>query len=206
MISGRYRSEDLCKHWSGSNKLGFCLANTCSEVIGDLNHILIVCPALQDVRDRFTKLWLERSSQSPALYQLIRMVLASPPSVQVQFILDPTCFNGMGMLVEIYGQPILDHVLYLTRTYAYYMHREKLKMLGRWPGDYGRRPVTSTKSQPISHTYANNPTINNTNTLFFPGSVVSSHADLASTTLDQNYLTSPECATGYPNSKAWTCG
>ena len=154
MISGRYRSEDLCKHWSSSNKLGHCLAPTCSGVTGDLEHMLVACPALQEVRARLTKLWLDRSTQSPALHQLIKMVLASPTLVQVQFILDPTVFDGIKMLIELYDFPIIEHVLYLTRTYAYYIHREKMIMLGRWPGNHGRRQrsILPPKSQPL-HAY-----------------------------------------------------
>ena len=52
MKSGRYRSEYLCRHWSISNKNGFCLADTCYEVLGDLVHVLVICPALQLVRAR----------------------------------------------------------------------------------------------------------------------------------------------------------
>ena len=144
MISGRYRSEDLCKHWSSSNKLGLCLAPTCSGVAGDLEHILVVCPALQEVRGRLTKLWLDRSTQSPALFQLLKMVLASPPQIQVQFILDPTVFDGIKMLMELHGLPIIEYVLYLTQTYAYYIHREKMIM----PGDHGRRQKTIMPAEP----------------------------------------------------------
>ena len=212
MISGRYRSEDLCKHWSTSNKLGYCLAYTCSGVPGDLEHILVVCPALKDVRHRLTKLWLERSTASPALHQLIRLVLSSPPSVQVQFILDPTLFDGINMLVEIYGLPILEHVLYLTRTYAYYIHREKLIMLGRWPGDHGRRqqPSSPDKSNPIrltacmhSITFGKTDNIcrfnNVTNTSLVPGSVATNPAHPTITTPQYSYLTSHCSASGYAN-------
>ena len=139
MISGRYRSEDLCKYWSSTNRLGYCLASTCEEVVGDLVHILVTCPALAPVRERLRKLWLDKSSQSPGLLQMLKMVLKSAPPVQVQFILDPTIFDGVKMLVELYGMPVLSHIMYLTRTYAYYMHREKLILHGRWPGDFGRK-------------------------------------------------------------------
>ena len=37
--------------------------------------------------------------------------------------------------------PVVSHILYLTRTNAYYMHREKLILLGRWPGDFGRKQI-----------------------------------------------------------------
>ena len=129
------------KHWSGTNRLGYCLASTCNEVVGDLDHILVACPALAHVRERLKKLWLDRSSESPGLLQMLKMVLKSPPPVQVQFILDPTVFDGVRMLVEIHGMPVLSHILYLTRTYAYYMHREKLILHGRWPGDFGRKQI-----------------------------------------------------------------
>ena len=138
MISGRYRSEDLCKHWTPSNRNGFCLADTCTEVRGDLTHILVECPALNDVRNRLKNLWYERSAQLPALHHLISMVLSSPPPIQVQFLLDSSLFLAVTLLWEIHGQPLLDHVYYLTRTYAYYTHRERMIMLGRWPGDPSR--------------------------------------------------------------------
>ena len=145
MISGRYRSEDLTKHWTPSNRQGYCLANTCVEVAGSLEHILVECPALQQARTRQITMWHDRSSPYPALHQMLGMVLASPAHVQVQFILDPSLFNGITMLWEIHGQVILDHVYYLTRTYAYYLHREKLKLHGRWPGDFGRRQTPKIK-------------------------------------------------------------
>ena len=141
MISGRYRSDDLCKYWSLSNKLGHCLAPTCqgAGVVGDLEHILVECPALHETRERLKQLWLDRSKQSPAFYQMINMVLSSPPSVQVQFILDPTVFDGTAMLAEIYGYPFLSHVHYLTKTYAYYLHHQRLIVLDKWHGDFGRK-------------------------------------------------------------------
>ena len=72
-------------------------------------------------------------------------MLVSPAHVQVQFILDPSLFDGITMLLEIHGQVILDHVYYLTRTYAYYIHREKLILHDRWPGDFGRRQTPKNK-------------------------------------------------------------
>ena len=162
------------------------------------------------MRTRQAKLWLDRSVQYPALHQMLKMVLTSPAPVQVQFILDPSLFDGITMLWEIHGQPILDHVYYLTRTYAYYLHRERLIMLGRWPGDHGRRqcPVSSASTLSLRlnmHTPTNNLIpidYNNTgpisNHFLVPGSSVAtaSPADYTSTSLQHNQLTSPVSATG----------
>ena len=122
-----------------------CLSTTCHEVAGDLEHLLIVCPALHNIRQRIFKLWLDRTASIPVLHNLVRLVLASSPTVQVKFILDPCTFPDILMLLEIYGQPLLEHVCYLTRTFAYYIHREKQISLGRWPGDPGRRRRSVTK-------------------------------------------------------------
>ena len=41
MISGRYRSEALFRHWAPKNKNGFCLLSpTCSETVETIQHIL----------------------------------------------------------------------------------------------------------------------------------------------------------------------
>ena len=52
MISGRYKSDYLCRHWTPSNRDGVCLADTCREVKGDLAHMLFECPVLQNHRAR----------------------------------------------------------------------------------------------------------------------------------------------------------
>ena len=44
MISGRYRTESLCRFWS-VNPEGFCLASTCYQDIGNLEHLLLYCQA-----------------------------------------------------------------------------------------------------------------------------------------------------------------
>ena len=46
MLSGRYRTELLARHWS-SNKNGFCLSPSCTaaQVQESLKHILLWCPS-----------------------------------------------------------------------------------------------------------------------------------------------------------------
>ena len=47
MTSGRYRSDYLARHWTPSNKHGFCIESTCIGVVGDLVHMLIICPSIK---------------------------------------------------------------------------------------------------------------------------------------------------------------
>ena len=54
MLSGRYRTEALCSHWS-KNKEGVCLlSDSCSNIVDDINHILTSCPALENTRKNLT--------------------------------------------------------------------------------------------------------------------------------------------------------
>ena len=61
MVSGRYRTDYLARHWT-SNKNGFCILNTCHEVVGDLKHMLILCPGLSQVRTRMRQMFLSRQA------------------------------------------------------------------------------------------------------------------------------------------------
>ena len=150
MISGRYRSDYLCRHWTPSNRRGFCLADTCQAVEGDVTHMLIICPALQPTRDRLVKFWRDRALPYNELAKIISEILSSPPQAQTQFILDPCLVPAILALCNQHGKELFDHVYYLTRTYAYYMHRAKMISLGRWPGDPGRKAKVTTllKKQP----------------------------------------------------------
>ena len=131
MISGRFRSEYLTRHWS-TNKQGFCLAETCVEVLGDLEHLLIHCPALSVVRARLWDMFFSNSVQFPALYSFLLCLEKSDPTTQIQFILDPSAFPDIAEMWDLFGQQVIDHIYYLTRTYAYYLFRQKQIFLGLW--------------------------------------------------------------------------
>ena len=132
MISGRYRTEMLCRFWS-TNRSGYCLSPTCHQVDGDLEHLLIGCPALEHIRSRLHSLWCLKTVDCPPLHNLILSVLGSDPVTQVMFILDSTSWPQIVNLVQVFGQEVLEIVLYLTRTWAFSIHKHKLKLLGRWP-------------------------------------------------------------------------
>ena len=57
MLSGRYRTELLARHWS-SNKNGFCLSPSCTaaQVQESLEHILLWCPSYEPMRQRIKSL------------------------------------------------------------------------------------------------------------------------------------------------------
>ena len=132
MISGRYRTDSLCRYWS-DNPQGYCLASTCNQTVGDLEHMLLQCPALQLVRNTITEMWLKRSTTVPDLQSLVLKVVASSAKKRMCFILDPTSMPDIVGLYQKHGMAVLDIVFYMTRTYAYGLHRKQLILRGKWP-------------------------------------------------------------------------
>ena len=132
MISGRYRTEKLCRFWSGNHQ-GHCLASTCHQIPGDLVHLLLHCPALAIARKNLQEMWLLKSAQYPPLHTFIIRVLEGTDKLKMLFILDPTAIPEVDHLIVLYGMPVLGTIFYMARTYAYGLHRKKLIILGRWP-------------------------------------------------------------------------
>ena len=134
MISGRYRTESICRFWT-ENRQGFCLAPTCHEkgVVGDLEHLLLHCPALQDTRKSLQQMWLRKSSVLSSLHDVVCQVLESSTLTMMKFILDPTSLPEIIRLWQTCGPEILAIVFYLTRTFVYALHRKKLILIGKWP-------------------------------------------------------------------------
>ena len=94
-----------------------------------LEHLLVVCPALETVRERLFSMWLERSVMFPTLHSIIRDVLASNEAAKVQFILEPLAFPQLANCYQLHGQRFIEQLSYLTRTFAFYIHREYQKIL-----------------------------------------------------------------------------
>ena len=94
MISGRFRTEYLSRHWT-NNKQGHCQLETCSQTVGNLEHLLISCPGLELVRSRMREMMLCRTRKLIPLNVFIARILMSTPAIQLQFLLEPLAFNAI---------------------------------------------------------------------------------------------------------------
>ena len=139
----------LCRFWT-NNRNGHCLASTCEGVSGTLEHLLAVCPALEHIRHRLHSLWCLKTVDCPPLHSLILKILGSAPATQVRFILDSTASPDLLSLTQMHGPEIMDRVLYLTRTWAFSIHKHKLMLLGRWPEFKNNRIIKYKTDSPQS--------------------------------------------------------
>ena len=131
MLSGRYRTAMVTRHWSSSRR-GICPVPDCTE-FETLEHFLILCPYYEDMRDKLKKLWL--STTNPHILQIVSEVLTGPVSDLLQFLLDASVRPLVITLTQLLGDEILRSIFYLTRTWCYSMHRERAKMQGRFKFD-----------------------------------------------------------------------
>ena len=128
-LSGRYRTEGLAKHWT-KNKSGFCQSSSCLSVVETVEHILLHCSAYASCKKSLYSLWL--SATNPIVLGLVLEALTSETAYLLQFILDcsvlPTVINA----TQQFGFIILEELFYLTRTWCFSVHKQRMKMLGRW--------------------------------------------------------------------------
>ena len=140
MLSGRYFSDYHARHWSKTNKDGFCQlclaashsldhsSSIPSLPLGTLEHMLVECPALQETRNKCRNLWHKYCSDQPLLWSIVQELDATvtPP---VQLLLDPSCSPLVIKAVQDVGEGILIQLQYLTRTWCYSHHLRRHKYL-----------------------------------------------------------------------------
>ena len=131
MLSGRYRTETLCSHWS-SNRNGWCLTPACqgSQVKEDLEHILAFCPSLDSTRENLHIFTMKYAELNPVLSPILSTYTNLSHQLFYQFLLDCTCIPDV--IANLYGMTVIDKLLYVGRTWCYSLHRERAKLLNRW--------------------------------------------------------------------------
>ena len=131
-LSGRYRSERLCRFWS-QNKDGFCLQESCNGqgIIEDINHIIITCDSLAETRRRLFKFTAMFVANKPILIPLIKAYLCSTENLLIQFMLDCSVLPLVISAFQKHGQTVHEHLFHISRTWCRSLHRDRLKMLGR---------------------------------------------------------------------------
>ena len=132
MISGRYPTDRLRRHWS-ENKNGNCSLPSCrhSNVYGTLEHLLLLCPSLQNTRDKLFNLLTRITFQDSVLSGIINEILQTKDSkLFMQLLLDCTALPAVILATQIHGNSVRDSLIHFGRTWCYSVHRERMTQLG----------------------------------------------------------------------------
>ena len=131
MLSGRYVTDKLSRHWS-QNKSGYCCLPGCTgQVIGSLDHIMLSCPALSMTRSSLIDLSLSVASESNLISDIITSAISDPSVMNVmQFLLDCSSLPAVQRLKQSSNHHFISRLFYLTRTWCYSIHRARMTKLG----------------------------------------------------------------------------
>ena len=133
-LSGKYLTERHCRFWSG-NKDGFCLLQSCSNLnlFEDVEHIILHCSGLNEVRRRLFQFTSTYSSDKPVLRPILDTYLyANSPDLRMQFILDCSVLPLVIRGFQEHGKIIHQQLFKITRTWCRSLHVHRLKQLGRF--------------------------------------------------------------------------
>ena len=134
LLSGRYRTERLCRFWS-HNKEGFCLLPTCKDekIYEDIEHIFLRCSGLSEARRRVNTFTSDFISDKPILKHLVNEYLYSAEEYpRMQFIIDPSVLPMVITATQLHGNIIHEHLFKISRTWCRSLHVARLKALGRY--------------------------------------------------------------------------
>ena len=132
MLSGRYRTEKLCSNWS-RHSTGMCLlSESCSSTAEDISHILVFCGALQPTREKLMRFSLDYCKSLPQVKKLVHQFCHPTNPQFAQFLLDCSVLPQVINEIQEHGDEVLHHMFHITRTWCYTLHKERMKMLGRW--------------------------------------------------------------------------
>ena len=136
MISGRYRTQSLCSKWSNSDKSGHCpLSKECAALgqIEDLEHLLNTCIALQPTREKLHKFTHKYCSDHPNIIGLVSELCNQSSPDFCQFLLDCSAIPKVQVFAnQNENSDIFNHLFHISRTWVYTLHKNRLKILGRW--------------------------------------------------------------------------
>ena len=104
------------------------------NTVEDIPHILKFCPALTPFRQKlnlFTEAFCQRLEIQDIRSLLTNLCVTSNP-LFVNFLLDCSYLPMVITSMQQHGVVVLHHLFRVTRTWIFVLHRERLKMLGRW--------------------------------------------------------------------------
>ena len=125
MLSGRYRSCWLRRHWTGES--GACRLPDCGQVPGDVAHLLTAeCPALQPYLATTLSHILAMLSPNKDLLSLLLTAVSSDKETATSFFLDQPKVKA---LVQKNGQgPVLGPLFRVSRAWIWSAHRTRMRL------------------------------------------------------------------------------
>ena len=130
MLSGRYRSCWLRRHWTAES--GACRLPGCGVVPGDVAHLVSgLCPTLQPQLQSTLRNLENLLEPYPLLLPLLSGALKSDSQTATTFILYPSTDPSVIQLCQAYGHvSVLNPLFRACRAWIWAVHRTRMRLLG----------------------------------------------------------------------------
>ena len=132
-LGSQYRCGQLTKHWSASNPMGLCSFSPCTKynIVESPEHILLCCPAHDQIREHLLKLC--HSVSNPASAAIVTSVISTYSTRKImQLLLDPSAMPMVISSAQFHGEQVYSDLFYIGRTWCFSIHRNRMKKLNRW--------------------------------------------------------------------------
>ena len=128
MLSGRYRTDRLLRHFSDSND---SCALCHQQVPGTIEHLLAQCPTLTHTTNQLLLKLQQSTDIRDTAKTLITESFNSVKST-TQMMLDCSVIPSVISAKQKEGNSLIQELFRFTRSWCYSLHKSRLKLLGRW--------------------------------------------------------------------------
>ena len=130
MLSGRYPSCWLRRHWTGES--GACRLPACGAVPGDVAHLVSAkFPALQPQLNSTMNHLQNLLAPHPSLLKILQADLDKDSLAATEFILDPSTDPQVIKLCQIHQRgAVLQPLFRACRAWIWAAHRTRMRLLG----------------------------------------------------------------------------
>ena len=132
-LSSQYPCSKHTRHWSADNPEGLCTFSSCWEnhLVESPEHILLYCPAYNSSRQNMFYLCFKTTC--PVAFSLVVNFLNHKSTTKLmQFLLDCSSLPEVIYMAQHHGEQVYSDLFYLSRTWCFTLHRERMKRLGKW--------------------------------------------------------------------------
>ena len=110
-----------------------CFQRVQAQMSEDISHVLLHCSSLPKTRSTLITFFFNSCSKYPLLSDIItNFILSTDNHLKTQFLLDCSTLPDVIRQRQLFGFPVLQQLFSLTRTWCFSLHRDRLRMLGRW--------------------------------------------------------------------------
>ena len=131
-LANKYPCNQYTRHWSPHNPHGHCTFQPCADnlKVESPEHILLHCPEYATIREKLLSLCINTKSQ--VCHETLSKIFSSGSKTIMQFLTDCSVLPEVIKMAQLYGEELYNDLFYLSRTWCFSHHKQRMIKLGKW--------------------------------------------------------------------------